>query len=129
MASTASGTLDHLVGVFELVALLLGLVLEADREGQDVSGTGLREQSNQQARIETAGEQHADRHVGDTQALVDRGDERLVHRLGPLPLAQFPFRTPCRESPVDLLRSAWSLAAACAARRGWCVAPGSPRAG
>ncbi len=81
-------TLHHLVGELELAALLLRLVLEADREGQDVTGTRLGEQADQQARVETAGEQHADRDVGDAQPLVDRGNQRLAYRLGPLPLAQ-----------------------------------------
>ena len=71
------------VGVRELVAALPGRRLEADAERGEPALALLGQQRHDVARVEPAGEQHADRHVRDHPAL-DRGPQRLVDRLGPL---------------------------------------------
>ena len=69
---------DH-VGVAELVALADADVVEADAEGgQLLLSRGLGQQRDDQARVKAAGEQHADRHVGDHPAL-HRDPQRLQH--------------------------------------------------
>ena len=57
------------VGILELVAALAAGILEADGEGQQVVHPGFVQQAHQQARIDPAGEQHADLAGG---ALADR---------------------------------------------------------
>ncbi len=77
----------HRVGVFEFVAALFRLVLEADREGHQVRHALLGQQRHQQARIESAGEQHADLDVGNLDALLDRLAQAGMDRFGPFGLA------------------------------------------
>ena len=52
MAGLVAG--DHLVGIFELAALFLGLILEADRKGPQVADAGFGQQRHQQAGVQPA---------------------------------------------------------------------------
>ncbi len=64
--------LGHDVGVLELVALDIAGGLEADRERRQPVLPSLGEQPDDQAGVDPAGEQAADRDIGDQSAL-DRG--------------------------------------------------------
>ncbi len=75
--------LNHPIGVFELVALLLGLVFETDGEGVKILLAQLGEQGHQQAGVEPAGEQHAHRHVGDLVAPAHRPAQQFVGGFDP----------------------------------------------
>ena len=68
------------VRVPELVALADADVVEADAEGGQLLLSRGLQQGDDQARVKSAGEQDADRHIGDHAAL-DRGPERLEHGL------------------------------------------------
>ena len=67
----------------ELVALHAAGRLEADGEGRQPVLTGLGEQADDQAGVDTAGQQAADRDVGDQPAL-DRDPQRGQHRVLPV---------------------------------------------
>ncbi len=56
------------VGIDELVALLAMRLLEADGEGHQPGLSRFGEQADDDAGIDAAGKQHADRHVGDHAA-------------------------------------------------------------
>ena len=72
--------LRHLPRVGQLVVLL---VLEADREGLDRPGRGLGHAGDDDARIDPAGEERAERHVRDHPA-DDRLADGRAQRLEPL---------------------------------------------
>ena len=72
------------VGVLVLVALLPARRREADAEGRQAALAGLGEQRDDEARVEAAGEQHPDRHVGDHPPL-DGAAQRVEDLLLPLP--------------------------------------------
>ena len=77
----------HKVGVGELVTPVFADVLEADAEGLEAVLAELRQQGNDEAGVEAARQQHADRHVGDRSAF--HGDpELLADRVAPVALAQ-----------------------------------------
>ncbi len=97
----------HQVGVVELVAGLAVAAVEADAERAQVLLAGLGEQRHDEAGVQSAGEQHPDRHVGDqpsayrrAQRVADRGPPvGGVHpRVGGLPHVV--------GSPVHLLAAA-----------------------
>ena len=71
------------VGVLELVALHAADRLEADRERRQAVLAGLGEQPDDQAGVDAAGQQAADRYVGD-QAALDREAQRRENRVLPV---------------------------------------------
>ena len=77
------------VGVPELVALLVADRLEADAERRQPVLAGLGQQADDEARVEAAREQHADRHVGDEPAL-DGEAQRRLDRVAPLVVGAVP---------------------------------------
>ena len=74
------------VRIDELVPLLAMRLLEADREGRQARLAHLGEQPDDQAGIDSAGEQDADRHVGDHPALHG-GLQRVEQQVLPVRLA------------------------------------------
>ena len=75
--------LRHGVGELELVALAVADVGEADRERRQPALALLGQQRDDQARVDPARQQDADRHVGDHPP--PHGDaQRLQQRLAPL---------------------------------------------
>ena len=71
------------VGVLELVAGLACGGVETDAERLEPPLALLREQAHDQRRVEAAGEQHADRDVGDHAAL-DGQPQRRQHGVAPV---------------------------------------------
>ena len=71
--------LGHDVGVLEFVALDAAGRLEADGERRQSVLAGLGEQADDQAGVHPAGQQAADRHVGD-ESTLDRGAQRATAR-------------------------------------------------
>jgi hypothetical protein len=86
--------------IFKLAALFLRLVLEADREGQQLTATGLGQQCNQQTGIQPAREQQANRHIGDLETFPDGPHEDFMCRLDPLPFAHASRAVQCIKLPV-----------------------------
>ena len=99
MAGLIAG--GHLVGILELAAFLLRLIFETDREGQQIPHAGFGQQSDQQAGIQSAGQQHADRHVSDVEPPPHRQSQRRVNGFGPLGFAPRFGRTDGAQPPVD----------------------------
>src|SRR5690606_32064645 len=66
------------VRILELVARLPAGRLESDRERLELAGPEPCEQADDEARIDSAGKEHADRHVG-RHAALDGLTERLEH--------------------------------------------------
>ena len=75
---SVSNVLADQVGVVELVAGLAAGGLEADAERAQAVLALLGEQRDDQAGVEAAGQQHADRHVGDHPAR-HRDAQRVEH--------------------------------------------------
>ena len=73
----------HDVGPPEFVALDATGRLEADGESRQPVLTGLSEQADDQAGVDTAGQQAADRDVSDESAL-DRDSQRRQHGVFPV---------------------------------------------
>lgn len=69
----------------ELVALDAACRFESDGERHQPVLAGLGEQTDDQARVDAAGQQAADRDVGD-QAALDRDPKRVEHRVFPVGL-------------------------------------------
>ena len=74
---------DDLVGVRELVALAVPAGVEADAERGEVGLALLRQQADDEARVQAAREQHAHRDVGHHAPPHGRA-QRLAHRGGPV---------------------------------------------
>jgi hypothetical protein len=89
------------IGIDELVALLAVGLLEADGEGLEVLLALLGEEPDDDARIDAAREQHADRHVGDHAAL-DGAAQLVEHHVAPV-LERRSVLAACavREPPED----------------------------
>ena len=90
------------VGELELVALAPARVGEADRERGQAALALLGEQRDDQARVEPAGEQHADRDVGDHPP-PDRDAQRLEQRVPPVLRRAVRARALERRVPVGAL--------------------------
>ena len=113
----------------ELVALAAARVGEADRERRQPALALLGQQRHDQARVQPAGEQHADRHVGDHPPPHGHA-QRVQQRVAPLASAALPVAaradgfqySRCAARAVGLDRPASWPAGACARRRGSCAA-------
>ena len=86
---SVANSLGDDVGELELVALPAAGRLEADAEGRQAVLARLGEQPDDEAGVQPAGQQHADRHVGDHPAL-DRDPQRLRGRRPPSRSASIP---------------------------------------
>ena len=88
------------VGVGELVAAQAAYRFEADAEGRQAALAALREQRDDEARVEPARQQHADGHVGD-HATLDGQPQLGEQRLLPLAVGQRARGANEARTPVD----------------------------
>ncbi len=86
------------IGIVEFVALDVADGLEADGERFKIFLAEFGEQGDQKRAVETSGQQHADRHVGDAAA-IDSFAERGTHCLAPFGFGQ--WRDPPARGPTS----------------------------
>jgi hypothetical protein len=121
-------TVGHDPGEAELVALLAAEGLEADAERGQTALSGLGQHADDQARVEPAGQQHTDRHVGH-HAPIDRQPQGPFDGLDPFLPAPLGRRVCAARGGVPVDRLLPAAVGFEHQHRGRCQLPHAPQQG